>query len=250
MNKKITAKEGFVMKGVPCVLLEYGKYSAVISPEYGSSVWRMRDEEAGIEVFRYSDKCSAAQIDKAREIWGLPTLYLPNRFDGGLLKTSDGEYHLPVNEVKLGNHLHGWVHKRAHKIEKVAAENKSLRHMLKRYTQNICKRHIPFPDSAGPRIFGTDSSRGRRRRRSPARQKKLRIPDAALPHLQSLRYGRVGAVLGIQLFRLASGRRICRISRSANMELSAFCRHAFLRGSRALRACRGIAARSEHLAGG
>lgn len=122
MNKKITAKEGFVMKGVPCVLLEYGKYSAVISPEYGSSVWRMRDEEAGIEVFRYSDKCSAAQIDKAREIWGLPTLYLPNRFDGGLLKTSDGEYHLPVNEVKLGNHLHGWVHKRAHKIEKVAAE--------------------------------------------------------------------------------------------------------------------------------
>lgn len=122
MNKKITAKDGFVMKGVPCVLLEYGKYSAVISPEYGSSVWRMRDEEAGIEVFRYSDKCSAVQIDKAREIWGLPTLYLPNRFDGGLLKTSDGEYHLPVNEVKLGNHLHGWVHKRAHKIEKVAAE--------------------------------------------------------------------------------------------------------------------------------
>ena len=98
MNKKITAKEGFVMKGVSCVLLEYGKYSAVISPEYGSSVWRMRDEEAGIEVFRYSDKCSAAQIDKAREIWGLPTLYLPNRFDGGLLKTSDGDYHLPVNE--------------------------------------------------------------------------------------------------------------------------------------------------------
>ena len=44
MNKKITAKEGFVMKGVSCVLLEYGKYSAEISPEYGSSVWRMLDE--------------------------------------------------------------------------------------------------------------------------------------------------------------------------------------------------------------
>jgi aldose 1-epimerase len=112
-----------MMKGVPCVKLACGKYTAVVSPLYGSAVWRMRDDELDVEVFRYSDDCTAAVIDRAREIWGLPTLYLPNRFDGGLLKTSDGEYHLPVNETKLGNHLHGWVHKRAHKIEKCAAED-------------------------------------------------------------------------------------------------------------------------------
>ncbi|MBP3270803.1 MAG: aldose 1-epimerase [Ruminococcus sp.] len=111
------AVNGEIFKGVPCVRLSAGRYTAVISPLYGASVWRLRDEELGIEVFRYSEKVSAGQIDKAREIWGLPTLYLPNRFDGGLLKTSDAEYHLPVNEVKLGNHIHGWVHKRAHDVE-------------------------------------------------------------------------------------------------------------------------------------
>lgn len=123
MNDKCSVTENYMMKSVPCVKLEAGKYTAVISPLYGSSVWRMRDEDFDIEVFRYSERCTAADIDKAREIWGLPTLYLPNRFDGGLLKTSDGEYHLPVNEKKLGNHLHGWVHKRAHNIEKAFAEN-------------------------------------------------------------------------------------------------------------------------------
>ena len=114
--------EEIVMKGTPCVKLSAGKYSAVVSHLYGSAVWRMRDEELDIEVFRYRDDVTAEQIDKAREIWGLPTLYLPNRFDGGLLKTSDAEYHLPVNEIKLGNHLHGWVHKRAHKIESTSAD--------------------------------------------------------------------------------------------------------------------------------
>ena len=43
------------------------------------------------------------------EIWGLPTLYLPNRFDGGVLRTSDGEYRLPINEERFGNHLHGFL---------------------------------------------------------------------------------------------------------------------------------------------
>ncbi|MGN0632603.1 MAG: aldose 1-epimerase [Oscillospiraceae bacterium] len=122
MNKKCSVTNGFMMKGVPCVLLECGKYSAVVSPEYGSSVWRMQDNELNMEIFRYSEKCSAQQIDKAREIWGLPTLYLPNRFDAGVLKTSDAVYQLPVNETKLGNHLHGWVHKRAHTIEKCEAD--------------------------------------------------------------------------------------------------------------------------------
>lgn len=120
MNKAI---QNFMMKGVPCIRLEADKYSAVISPLYGASVWRMRDEVNNIEVFRYSDDCTASQIDAAREIWGLPTLYLPNRFDGGLLKTSDGEYHLPVNEIKLKNHLHGWVHKRPHTVESVYADD-------------------------------------------------------------------------------------------------------------------------------
>lgn len=114
--------KGYIMKGIPCVKLAAGDYEAVVSPEYGASVWRMRDLKKGVEVFRYRDDVSAAEIDRAREIWGLPTLYLPNRFDGGVIKTSDAKYKMPINETLFGNFIHGWVHKRAHKIEKCEAE--------------------------------------------------------------------------------------------------------------------------------
>ncbi|MBR1764266.1 MAG: aldose 1-epimerase [Ruminococcus sp.] len=107
----------FKCKGIDCVRLEAGRYFAVISPLTGSSVLRLFDTENDIEVFRYSEACTLAQYNKAREIWGLPTLYLPNRFDGGVLKTGDATYHLPVNETLFGNHIHGWAHKRAHKLE-------------------------------------------------------------------------------------------------------------------------------------
>ena len=123
MKLNCSVEEGFLCKGVECVRLNAGRYFAVISPLTGSSVLRFYDTENSIEVFRYSENCSLKQYDQAREIWGLPTLYLPNRFDGGLLKTSDGEYHLPINEKALGNFIHGWAHKRAHKVESTSAEN-------------------------------------------------------------------------------------------------------------------------------
>lgn len=127
MSDKIFAEENYMMKGVPCVRLAAGRYTAVISPLYGSSVWRMQDTVNNVEVFRYRDDITAAQIDKAREIWGLPTLYLPNRFDGGRLKTSDAEYKLPVNETKLKNFIHGWVHKREHTVESCTADGGKAR---------------------------------------------------------------------------------------------------------------------------
>ncbi|MBR4554649.1 MAG: aldose 1-epimerase [Ruminococcus sp.] len=107
----------FVCKGIECVKLTAGRYIAVISPLTGSSVFRFFDAKNNIEVFRYSEDCTFEGYNSAREIWGLPTLYLPNRFDGGLLRTSDGEYHLPINETELGNFIHGWAHKREHRLE-------------------------------------------------------------------------------------------------------------------------------------
>ncbi|MDE5576027.1 MAG: aldose 1-epimerase [Oscillospiraceae bacterium] len=110
-------------KGIEAVELAAGGYYAVVAPQIGSNVLRLRNNDMGIEVFRYSDDVSIAEIMNSTEVWGLPTLYLPNRFDGGLLKTSDAEYHLPVNEGKFGNHLHGFLQKRAHKIKALAAED-------------------------------------------------------------------------------------------------------------------------------
>ena len=110
-------------KGIEAVELAAGGYYAVVAPQIGSNVLRLRNNDMGIEVFRYSDDVSIAEIMNSTEVWGLPTLYLPNRFDGGLLKTSDAKYHLPVNEGKFGNHLHGFLQKRAHKIKALAAED-------------------------------------------------------------------------------------------------------------------------------
>lgn len=110
-------------KGIEAVELAAGGYYAVVAPQIGSNVLRLRNNEMGMEIFRYSDDVSIAEIMNSTEVWGLPTLYLPNRLDGGLLKTSDGEYHLPVNEGKFGNHLHGFLQKRVHKIKALAAED-------------------------------------------------------------------------------------------------------------------------------
>lgn len=110
-------------KGIEAVELAAGGYYAVVAPQIGSNVLRLRNNEMGMEIFRYRDDVSIAEIMNSTEVWGLPTLYLPNRLDGGLLKTSDGEYHLPVNEGKFGNHLHGFLQKRVHKIKALAAED-------------------------------------------------------------------------------------------------------------------------------
>lgn len=117
MNNINKISLNFNFKGANCVKMQSGKYTAVIAPTMGAAVLRLHDDENGIEVFRYRKDISAETINAQREVWGLPTLYLPNRFDRGLVKTSDGEYHLPVNETKFDNHLHGWVHLREHDVE-------------------------------------------------------------------------------------------------------------------------------------
>ena len=108
---------GFNFKDVKCVKMCSGKYECIIAPSMGAAVLRFHDFENDIEVFRYDKKVSADTINEMRQIWGLPTMYLPNRLDGGKLKTADGFYQFPINETNKGNYLHGWVFNREHEIE-------------------------------------------------------------------------------------------------------------------------------------
>lgn len=124
MPKDIYARK-FPFKGIEAVELGFGRYYAVVAPSLGSNVMRLRDNENNIEVFRYSEELTVAQFLTAPEIWGLPCLYLPNRFDGGVLRTSDDVYRLPVNEKKFENHLHGFMHKRVHKIKDMGTNKNS-----------------------------------------------------------------------------------------------------------------------------
>ncbi|MGN0595236.1 MAG: aldose 1-epimerase [Hominimerdicola sp.] len=114
----------FSFKGHKCVKLQSANYTCIIAPSLGASVLRLRDDENNVEFFRYDKNCSMETINEQREVWGLPTLYLPNRFDRGVLKTSDGEYLLPINETLLDNFIHGWVHKRPHEIECYSTQNR------------------------------------------------------------------------------------------------------------------------------
>lgn len=104
-------------KGLECIRLSAGGYHALIAPEIGSNVLRLRDEENGIEFFRWDENNTPDDIRASAEVWGLPTLYLPNRFADGVLKTSDAVYQLPINEkAPYNNHIHGFLHKRAHTV--------------------------------------------------------------------------------------------------------------------------------------
>jgi len=105
-------------KGKDVVKLTAGKYIALVAPFMGSNVMRMQDIEAGIEIFRYDESLSCEQLKARSEIFGFPTLYLPNRLSKGVLKASDATYQFPINDI-LGNHIHGFLHLREHSIVSV-----------------------------------------------------------------------------------------------------------------------------------
>lgn len=109
-------------KGKEVIELVAGKYRAIVAPFLGSNVMRMQDTEADIEIFRYDENLTPEQLQASAEVYGLPTLYLPNRLAGGVLKVSDATYHFPINDP-LGNHIHGFLHKREHSIVDVAVED-------------------------------------------------------------------------------------------------------------------------------
>lgn len=106
-------------KGKDVIELSAGKYKAIIAPFVGSNVIRFQDTKNDIEVFRFDEKLTPDELVERAEVYGFPTLYLPNRLSNGQLKVSDNTYHFPINDP-LGNHIHGFLHKRAHSI--VSAE--------------------------------------------------------------------------------------------------------------------------------
>ncbi|MDR0984692.1 MAG: aldose 1-epimerase [Ruminococcus sp.] len=106
--------------GTTAVTMSSGDYTAIVAYELGSNVIRLRDDANGIEFFRYDDNTSPEEIRTA--VWGLPSLYLPNRFEDGVLKTSDNVYNLPVNIPPPENtHLHGFLHQREHTLVSYSA---------------------------------------------------------------------------------------------------------------------------------
>lgn len=124
MNKK-NSTEIIDFNGTKVVKMCAKGYTALAAYELGSNVIRLRDDVNGIEFFRFNPENSADIIKESSEVWGLPSLYLPNRFADGKLRTSDAVYHLPVNEKEpFNNHIHGFLQKRVHTlVEHYADDN-------------------------------------------------------------------------------------------------------------------------------
>lgn len=108
-------------KGEDCIQLISGDYRAVIAPFNGSNVMKMENTAMGIDIFRNDPSLSPTELKAAAEIYGMPTLYLPNRLAGGVLRVSDATYHFPCNDP-LGNHIHGFLHLRRHEIKEVTTD--------------------------------------------------------------------------------------------------------------------------------
>ena len=64
-------------KGLECVQLTAGGYTALIAPGIGSNVLRLHDDVNGIEFSRWDEANTPDDIRASAEVWGLPTLYLP-----------------------------------------------------------------------------------------------------------------------------------------------------------------------------
>lgn len=121
---ELTTAQTIDYKGESCLELKAGGYLAMIAPGIGSNVFRLRDETNDIEIFRFHEETTMEQIKQSPEVYGLPSLYLPNRLNGGKLKTSDALYELPVNETQLGNFIHGFLHKRPYSVVELLATEK------------------------------------------------------------------------------------------------------------------------------
>lgn len=110
-------------KGLECIELSCDSYSAIVAHTLGGNVLRLRQTQKNVEVFRFNAEKPIDEIADSIEIWGLPTMYFPNRLDNGVLKASDYTYHLPVNEkAPFNNTLHGFLHRRPYKIESLENE--------------------------------------------------------------------------------------------------------------------------------
>lgn len=103
-------------KGETCILMECDNYRGLLAPSLGSNFLNLEETSHHIRFFHFKKGMSRKFLKRCNIILGLPTTYLPNRIKDGVLRTSDGIYQFPINEISRNNHLHGFLHNRRHNI--------------------------------------------------------------------------------------------------------------------------------------
>lgn len=117
-----TSCKEIMLDGTSVIEMKAGGYLAIIAPSVGSNVARLRNCKESIEILRYHKEHPMRKLKASPEVYGLPTLYIPNRLDKGVLRVSDATYHLPVNESMFQNYIHGFLQKRPYTVLEAKTE--------------------------------------------------------------------------------------------------------------------------------
>ena len=96
------------------VTIRGGDWEADILPETGANPVRLTFR--GEAVLRPLEDKSVLAVNPF--LWGSPILIPANRTDGGRFSFDGIEYHLPLNEARLNNNLHGMMYTLAFPTEK------------------------------------------------------------------------------------------------------------------------------------
>lgn len=99
------------------VWLEWGPYEAAVLPGVGANLVAFREKDKQFTLLR---EPSAEEMDSFREgpfVHGIPVLFPPNRYEDGTFTWNGKTYTFPVNEEKTGNHLHGFFHNAAWRVD-------------------------------------------------------------------------------------------------------------------------------------
>lgn len=99
------------------VWLEWGTYEAAVLPNVGANLIAFRDTAKQFAVLR---EPSAEDMDSFRAnpvVHGIPVLFPPNRYEDGTFTWNGRTYTFPINEARTGNHLHGFFHTAAWRVD-------------------------------------------------------------------------------------------------------------------------------------
>jgi aldose 1-epimerase len=132
--------------GEPAVWLRSGPYEAAVLPGIGANLIAFRDTERGYNFLREPGADGMEAFRKNPGVYGIPILFPPNRYDGGKFPWNGKLLQFPVNETERGNHLHGFLHTAAWRVERFGADDAESRVTLalKVDASHPIYRYLPF----------------------------------------------------------------------------------------------------------
>ena len=118
------------------VKLAYRDWNAVIDVQHGAVCISLKNEKSGISILREPPN----NCDYDPFLYGMPTLFPPNRIEGGKFRFEKRDYVFPINEPETECHLHGELHSLPFEVIE-----KSGSRLVCRYTATRSRPYMLFP---------------------------------------------------------------------------------------------------------